>query len=144
MNKTNIHNGGQAFPRARFGDATSIDADEGSAGMTLRDYFAAKAMQAQLHVGMESDMFGNAALIEKVARDAYIAADFMLKARRIPTEHQPKVAARINLAHLILHNIRCAPKPVTIDPHADFLAEAEEALNDVLDELALAGDPTPV
>jgi hypothetical protein len=52
-------------------------------GMTLRDYFAAKAMQA--HVGDEA--FGDACTFmgkdvnEEIARVAYKVADAMIKAR---------------------------------------------------------------
>jgi hypothetical protein len=46
-------------------------------GMTLRDYFAAKAMQGIL-VGIECDP----ATVPHVAESAYILADAMLKARQ--------------------------------------------------------------
>ena len=60
--------GGPAFPHSRLGS----DAD----GMTLRDYFAAKAMQAHLtHDGSDDvNEIG-------VAKWAYEMADAMLKAR---------------------------------------------------------------
>jgi hypothetical protein len=45
-------------------------------GMTLRDYFAAKAMQ-----GLLSDGVGKNADIHIIASDAYFVADAMLKAR---------------------------------------------------------------
>ena len=57
--------GGPAFPHSRLGS----DAD----GMTLRDYFAAKAMQALL---TRRPLSGG-----EVAGDAYTIADAMLKAR---------------------------------------------------------------
>jgi len=44
-------------------------------GMTLRDYFAAKAMQALLQLGADSDEF------KEDAHMAYKVADAMLKAR---------------------------------------------------------------
>lgn len=60
--------GGPAFPHSRLGS----DAD----GMTLRDYFAAKAMEGFLvcdtKYASDADM---------IARDAYVMADAMLKAR---------------------------------------------------------------
>ncbi len=59
MNNT----GGPAFP---FGTAY--------AGMTLRDYFAAKAMQGYI-VGTENPH------VKNIARIAYEMADAMLKAR---------------------------------------------------------------
>ena len=58
--------GGPAFPHSRLGS----DAD----GMTLRDYFAAKAMQALI---TRISMSG-----EDQARKAYEIADAMLKARQ--------------------------------------------------------------
>ena len=47
-------------------------------GMTLRDYFAAKAMQVfTAHVGWKVDQ----ELFEEIAKGAYRQADAMLKAR---------------------------------------------------------------
>ena len=54
--------GGPAFPRTQWPNET---------GMTLRDYFAAKAMQALAQ--------GN--YFDATARQAYMIADAMLKAR---------------------------------------------------------------
>lgn len=64
MNK--INDGGPAFPRGNW-----------DMGMTLRDYFAAKAMQAII-TGNNADecVFGPG-----VAKDAYAMADDMLAAR---------------------------------------------------------------
>jgi len=65
MSDTNT--GGPAFPRDH--------AHDGHNGMTLRDYFAAKAMQgflATVKVGCPDDL---------IAVDAYNLADAMLKAR---------------------------------------------------------------
>ncbi|MCP1651659.1 hypothetical protein [Pseudomonas nitroreducens] len=58
-----------AFPRGSQGWR------DPQAGMTLRDYFAAKAMQGFL----EDPDFGNS--FEKTARHAYDMADAMLAAR---------------------------------------------------------------
>jgi hypothetical protein len=52
------------------------DQDTNSRGMTLRDYFAAKAMQAYL-----SSTGGATAPNDMVAREAYKTADEMMKAR---------------------------------------------------------------
>jgi predicted RNA polymerase sigma factor len=59
--------GGPAFPTPRYerGDMYSL-------GMTLRDYFAAKAMQGILFEGLDP---------EQTAKHAYDMADAMLKAR---------------------------------------------------------------
>jgi hypothetical protein len=66
---SNTNTGGPAFPTPRYerGDMYSL-------GMTLRDYFAAKAMQAWL-VGVDEPGEG------RCADFAYRMADAMLKAR---------------------------------------------------------------
>jgi len=61
--------GGPAFP---------LFAATGYAGMTLRDYFAAKAMQAFL-----SRDSSCTSPIEIIAQDAYNTADAMLEARKL-------------------------------------------------------------
>lgn len=63
-----IKDGGPAFP-----DCHSID----SQGMTLRDYFAAKAMQSAICTDMAHSEGG----MLDLARYAYAQADAMLKAR---------------------------------------------------------------
>jgi hypothetical protein len=60
--------GGPAFP---------LDRDCCNVGMTLRDYFAAKAMQSLL-VGIECGPDD----VTSVVASAYILADAMLKARK--------------------------------------------------------------
>jgi hypothetical protein len=65
--------GGPAFP-ALAGRLTPIT----DQGMTLRDYFAGKAMQSELVGGVHSDNF------DVTARRAYHMADAMLKARGTP------------------------------------------------------------
>lgn len=73
---THKHNGGPAFP---FGQTDSVSGQLvngwGSEGMTLRDYFAAKAMQGALANPEVKESAG--------ARSewAYEIADAMLKAR---------------------------------------------------------------
>ena len=66
MNKTNT--GGSAFPNAHFRNVY---------GMTLRDYFAAKAMQASATNPKGADVF----MFEQRAEWAYLQADAMLRAR---------------------------------------------------------------
>ena len=76
-----INTGGAAFP-VPF----SLDPEQGgpvfadcygNGGMTLRDYFAAKAMQ-----GFASTLRGDAPILfDRLAEDAYRMADAMLKAR---------------------------------------------------------------
>lgn len=68
--------GGQAFPVAGSDHNYAVD------GMTLRDYFAAKALQGWL-ASYPADAVhpvaaGNTA---QVAQQAYVMADAMLKAR---------------------------------------------------------------
>jgi len=66
--------GGPAFPRPNCGEH----------GMTLRDYFAAKAMQGM--TGLLNPVYGvgsghNAEMIEFIVRSSRIVADAMLKER---------------------------------------------------------------
>jgi len=61
-----IHTGGPAFPLA-------IDKQVLHDGMTLRDYFAAKAMQGLMDAAMP---------MPEIAAAAYAMADDMLKARK--------------------------------------------------------------
>lgn len=63
---------GWAFPH-------SFEPGGGSEGMTLRDYFAAKAMQANLTVIRE---FPDENWRMGLALDAYATADAMLEARK--------------------------------------------------------------
>ena len=66
---SNTNTGGPAFP-------THLNLTQ---GMTLRDYFAAKAMQEFLdEVGSQSDQ----AWFDQIAKNAYRMADTMLKARQ--------------------------------------------------------------
>ena len=65
---TERNTGGPAFP------ATHFDLTEGEHGMTLRDYFAAKALQALTMQGQKH--------LKTIAEDAYMMADAMLEARK--------------------------------------------------------------
>ena len=71
MSDTNT--GGPAFP---LHSETRPAIDTEWCGMTLRDYFAAKAMQGLLSADAECTLPADI-----VARDAYYLADQMLKAR---------------------------------------------------------------
>lgn len=66
---SNIKAGGPAFPAAHF------DLADNERGMTLRDYFAAKAMQALL---VDRN---KASYLEHMPKICYQWADAMLKAR---------------------------------------------------------------
>jgi hypothetical protein len=84
---SNTNKGGPAFPskkrvyRAGFSTAEFEPVD----GMTLRDYFAAKAMQAFISAypcqAIDRGDGGIPADHESIAEDAYDMADEMLKAR---------------------------------------------------------------
>lgn len=67
---TNRNTGGPAFP-----NATGDDRDNN--GMTLRDYFAAKAMQGDI----SSYITGQGINAASLAKWSYEIADAMLKAR---------------------------------------------------------------
>lgn len=74
---TDKDTGGAAFPCERdYGE--KLDSSE---GMTLRDYFAAKAMQGLIAKGMEDTRKRNAAGVPFITRFAYEYADAMLEAR---------------------------------------------------------------
>ena len=84
MKKTNT--GGSAFPRAgnEWADMAWVEAPA-EGGMTLRDYFAAKAMQSivltEHYQKMETPTFKYEYIGTALAEDAYRVADAMLKAR---------------------------------------------------------------
>ena len=78
--------GGPAFPRPAS-DAHEWGTHKPQEGMTLRDYFAAKAMQSILRgydtvTSFEEDEVNDPeGMPSLIAEDAYIMADAMLKAR---------------------------------------------------------------
>lgn len=77
-------NGGQAFPRQQWeydGQSNVLQYQE--EGMTLRDYFAAKAMAAIVR-RWDGHSFGGgpeSPQYKELAEDAYYIADAMLRAR---------------------------------------------------------------
>lgn len=71
-----INTGGPAFPRSGRVSSVGLVVEEPQRGMTLRDYFAAKAMQADLVDGVHESDFA------LTAARAYKMADAMLKARQ--------------------------------------------------------------
>ena len=84
-NKTQT-DGGPAFPRPFSEDTYLEDTDyEAQEGMSLRDYFAAKAMQIQMANKKEMNFWASEYSIEEMwefcARNAYDMADAMMKAR---------------------------------------------------------------
>jgi len=76
QNKTKNETGGPAFA------CMAVDSDGsvyGDAGMTLRDYFAAKAMQA--YITTRSPDYHGEDGSQVLTQDAFIVADAMLEAR---------------------------------------------------------------
>jgi hypothetical protein len=68
-----------AFPQSNDRVVASLSIER-SQGMTLRDYFAAKAMQEFLdEIYSQSDQ----AWFDQIAKNAYRMADTMLKAREV-------------------------------------------------------------
>ena len=74
---SDIKTGGPAFPRSVSLYPDGTVSDPGDVGMTLRDYFAAKALQPPVFSPIETED----ETYERVAREAYKMADAMLKAR---------------------------------------------------------------
>lgn len=72
-----INNGGPAFPSDQETDSQGNVLTYREFGMTLRDYFAAKAMQ-----GMVEAEYGDRLIEDTWAGYAYRIADAMLKARQ--------------------------------------------------------------
>jgi len=72
--------GGPAFPQnTKIVAAAGQELHQGFiGGMTLRDYFAAKAMQAIV----SNDATFSTKYVGLAAKDAYVYADAMLKARQ--------------------------------------------------------------
>jgi hypothetical protein len=77
MSTTNT--GGPAFPTWEQDEYGSKFFNE---GMTLRDYFAAKALQGLLADPEPLDLWdGDKTIADTYAREAYVYADAMLRAR---------------------------------------------------------------
>jgi hypothetical protein len=78
---SNTNTGGPAFPtQSKLGvndTSTWIAEIPGQPGMTLRDYFAAKAMQGMFASSLVPQNVTN----EELSTEAYNVADAMLKAR---------------------------------------------------------------
>ena len=79
------NNGGPAFPQPIVdtrGNSGIVSAEEMQVGgMTLRDYFAAKAMQGLVASCNNQDRLEGILGFRKISEAAYAAADAMLKAR---------------------------------------------------------------
>ena len=86
---TPINDGGPAFPGTEENGMNS-----GMPGMTLRDYFAAKALQAQ-HTAFSAMEQWHGWTEDEMAADAYKKADAMLKARSTPIAAAPDLLAEL-------------------------------------------------
>ncbi|MGE0406252.1 MAG: hypothetical protein AB7F35_29715 [Acetobacteraceae bacterium] len=74
--------GGPAFPRAGCELPNYQYIDQGEAGMTLRDYFAAAALQGMLATNIRQPKnITVPEMAQAIAAGAYAMADAMLKAR---------------------------------------------------------------
>lgn len=85
MNKTDT--GGPAFPAlGRWGNGPAPESALQQDGMTLRDYFAAKAMQAYItigHTALGKQYSHNTGAVNPIiAMASYETADAMLAARK--------------------------------------------------------------
>ena len=83
------NDGGPAFPRPEAFDPHTDDLGTQPAqeGMTLRDYFAAKAMQGWVSSSPQvagKALNGTAEHADDIAQASYRYADAMLKARKVP------------------------------------------------------------
>jgi len=84
---SNLEDGGAAFPSDNvpiIDDATGIMRALGkSQGMTLRDYFAAKAMQGMIagYMSKMAPQMKGIYAASEIVPDAYAYADMMLKER---------------------------------------------------------------
>lgn len=77
--KDQINTGGAAFPSMY--DQTFEQNFGHEAGMTLRDYFAAKAMQGLMTACDNDGTWTATGISDEVAKNAYEVADAMLAAR---------------------------------------------------------------
>lgn len=76
--KTPSH-GGPAFPTTQY--LNGISPTSHSVGMTLRDYFAAKAMQTLLGSEYTSEHGLHEGWMGALAHESYMVADAMMRAR---------------------------------------------------------------
>jgi hypothetical protein len=76
---SNTNTGGPAFPFPAY-IYPNDEINHGEGGMTLRDYFAAKAMQGYM-VGLKPAQDIGPDMQDRIAEGMYSMADAMLKAR---------------------------------------------------------------
>jgi hypothetical protein len=81
MNPRIKHTGGPAFPHPRLA-SEHFQPQVDLTGMSLRDYFAAKALEAQIVKLYGHSLFDEGGCTyAKLAQESYLVADAMLKAR---------------------------------------------------------------
>lgn len=85
MSAADMKDGGSAFPAIKIvaGDNYNPPKQYHMPGMTLRDYFAAKAMQAAITTSGAPYMHTDRDCAKSVAAMAYDVADAMLAAREV-------------------------------------------------------------
>jgi len=77
-----IKDGGAAFPQVDLKDSYGMLVPDRQPGMTLRDYFAAKALTTMFYPAIMESIRTDVDLdCDRVAGFAYTMADAMLKAR---------------------------------------------------------------
>ncbi|CAB3858590.1 hypothetical protein LMG26854_03348 [Achromobacter aegrifaciens] len=76
-----INDGGPAFPESGLSGLPNGEFLHGRAGMTLRDYFAAKALEGTLSSGRINIDLAAKRYAKDISESAYALADAMLKAR---------------------------------------------------------------
>lgn len=76
-----LETGGPAFPEPGLSGLPNGEFIYGQGGMTLRDYFAAKAMQGLMGRTWDVQKLSPDELFDRWATSAYMAADAMIKAR---------------------------------------------------------------
>ena len=72
-----LNDGGPAFPSTITDDSLHV------AGMSLRDYFAANAMQAFVRTLCDKDLMQDRKVADLIATLSYIQADAMINARKL-------------------------------------------------------------
>lgn len=87
MARKEIDDGGMAFPGIETDDAYNDERQMygrtySYGGMSLRDYFAAKAMHGILAAALEEPDLSAETLDAGLAKNAYAIADAMIKARK--------------------------------------------------------------
>ena len=95
---SNKDDGGSAFPGTEIHFAHGVSQEYSYPGMSLRDYFAAKAMQGIISntdavngLKLDPDRVGQK-LKDAISQSAYRYADAMLEARKQSTEEKSSYA----------------------------------------------------